>query len=502
MAGQPDLQPHLLPIKLVSKSHVNMTRAFLFFLVFSSLVSFAQNGHKIEFKVQGWKDTTVYLGRYQGETTVVIDTANVNSTGAFAFQSDKPLPCGVYFLVKKTTKGNLKVFEFVVGDDQTFSLETTSTDYVSNMKVAGDKDNALFFEDIGFRTARYKEADPFIKMLKDSSVTEEQKKDARRSFEKVSEKVKAHQKEWMEKYPRTMTVRVMKAFTPIEVPAPPRKSNGNIDSTFQLKYYRQHYFDNFDLADDALMRLPQPVYQQKLKDYLGNLFVPQPDSVTKAVYAIVDKAKKNQQTYQYAVMNCMSLYQHPAIMGMDEVFVNLYDQYIKTGEMDYGLDAKTKQNIQEYADKIRSSMIGRLGANLIMQDQNLQPKSLYNVKAKYTILYFFRPDCSHCREETPKLVDFYNKSKGKFGLEVFAVSTDSSMKKMRDFIVEFKTNWITVDGPRSYLKKHFLSLYHADTTPTIYILDDKKKIIAKGITVEQLDEFLTRQDKVRKLGKG
>lgn len=478
-----------------------MTRATLLILVFSSLTSFAQNGHKIDFKVQGWKDTIVYLGRYQGETTVVTDTADVNSVGAFTFQGNKPLPCGVYFIVKKSAKANLKIFEFVVGEDQTFSMETSSSDYTASMKVTGDKDNQLFFEDLNFRVARYKEAEPYLKALKDSSLTEDQKKDARQSFSKVSEKMRDHQKELMAKYPRTMTVRLMKAFTPIEAPAPPRKANGNIDSTFQLKYYREHYFDNFDLADEAMIRLPQPVYQQKLKEYLGNLFVPQPDSVTKAIYTLVDKAKKNGETYWYCVSNCMNLYQHPKIMGLDEVFVNLSDKYFKTGEMDRWIDAKTKQNIQEYADKIRSSMIGRLGANLIMQDENLQPKSLYDVKAKYTLLYFFRPDCGHCREETPKLVGFYNKSKEKFGLEVFAVSTDTSMKKLRDFVKEFNTNWITVDGPRSYVKKHFLTLYHADTTPTIYILDDKKKIIAKGITVEQLDGFLERQDKARKLGK-
>src|ERR1043166_4724954 len=64
----------------------HMTRIILFILVFSSLVSFAQNGHKIDFKIQGWKDTTVYLGRYQGETTVITDTAEVNSVGAFTFR--------------------------------------------------------------------------------------------------------------------------------------------------------------------------------------------------------------------------------------------------------------------------------------------------------------------------------------------------------------------------------------------------------------------------------
>jgi len=78
---------------------------------------------------------------------------------------------------------------------------------------------------------------------------------------------------------------------------------------------------------------------------------------------------------------------------------------------------------------------------------------------------------------------------------VFAVSTDTSMKKLRDFIKEFKTPWITVDGPRSYVKEHFSKLYHSDTTPTIFILDDKKKIIAKKLPVKQLEDFILKHEK-------
>jgi thiol-disulfide isomerase/thioredoxin len=160
-----------------------------------------------------------------------------------------------------------------------------------------------------------------------------------------------------------------------------------------------------------------------------------------------------------------------------------------------------KKNLKDHADKIRSSMIGRTGANLIMQDQNLQPRSMYDIKNKYTILYIFDPDCGHCREETPKLVEFYTKSKAKYNFEVFAVAQDSSLAKMKNFIKEFKTPWITVNGPRTYIKEHYTKLYHAETTPTIYILDDKKKIIAKKLPVKQLDEFLSKHEKIEKIEK-
>ena len=460
-------------------------------LMICSGAAFSQSGYKISFKIKGWKDTTAYLGHFYGESTYLKDTARVSKTGEFFFDNKVTLAQGVYFLVVNKSK----IFDFVVGSDQFFTLETEAPDYVPNMKVIGDEDNKLFFENIAFNIERNKEVEPFIKILKDSTLTEDQKKDAHAGFNKINEKVVAFQKEEISKNPKTMTARMLKAAQNVNIPDPPKLPNGKIDSTFQLRYYRQHFFDNFDLSDDALIRLPQPVYQQKVKEYLEKLFVPQPDSITKAINGLVEKAKKNEETYKYLVYSCLFLYQQPEIMGLDEVFVNLYDQYFASGKMDFWVTPKIKQNFKEHADKIRSCMIGHVGANLIMQDQNLQPKSMYDIKAKYTILFIFNPDCGHCREETPKLLEFYNKDKAKFNFEVFAVSTDTSMKKLRDFIKEFKTPWITVDGPRSYVKEHFSKLYHSDTTPTIFILDDKKKIIAKKLPVKQLEDFFTKHEK-------
>ena len=295
-----------------------------------------------------------------------------------------------------------------------------------------------------------------------------------------------------------MTARLLKVTRQIEVPDPPKKQDGSIDSTFQLKYYRQHFFDNMSLADDAMIRLPRPFYQEKVKEYLDKLFIPNPDTLTKAIVAIIDQAKKNQETYKYLVYSCMVLYQAPEIMGLDEVFVNLYDKYFASGQMDYWAVASIKKSMKDHADKIRMSMIGRTGPNLIMQDQNFQQRSMYDSKNKYTILFIFDPDCGHCREETPHLVEFYNQKKATYNFEVFAVSADTSMVKMKNFIKEFKTPWITVNGPRTYMKEHYSKIYHSETTPTIYILDDKKKIIAKKLLVKQLDEFLLKHEKFEK----
>jgi hypothetical protein len=55
--------------------------------------------------------------------------------------------------------------------------------------------------------------------------------------------------------------------------------------------------------------------------------------------------------------------------------------------------------------------------------------------------------------------------------------------------------WITVNGPRTYLPKHYSELYHADTTPALFILDNKHKIIAKKLPVKQLEDFFVKHEK-------
>ena len=112
----------------------------------------AQSGYNIQFKVSGLKDTTAYLAYFTNESTFIKDTAKVNGKGEFTFEGSQTLLQGVYMLVLNRAKQ----FEFVVGGNQRFTLETNTADYIQNMKVSGDKDNTLFFENIFFNIVKKK----------------------------------------------------------------------------------------------------------------------------------------------------------------------------------------------------------------------------------------------------------------------------------------------------------------------------------------------------------
>ncbi len=443
-----------------------------------------KSGYAIRFSVEGLKDTTAYLGYFYGESTYIKDTAQVDSKGNFVFQKPTTLPQGIYFLVINRSR----LFEIVVGQDQHFALKTSTQDYIKNMVVTDDLDNQLFFENMHFNMERHKEAQPFIKILQDTSLSADQKTDARKSFDFVNNKVLTYQQEIIAQHPETMTARLFNATRQIKIPDPPLRSDGTVDSTFQLTWYRQHFFDYFDLSDDALLRLPKPIYAEKLNEYIDRLYAPQPDTVLKVINRLATVARKNQETYKYLIWNYLLKYQNPEIMGLDKVFVGLYDTYFASGEMDFWATAKTKSNLKEHADRLRKSLVGNMAPNLIMQDASSTPRSMYDIKKDFTILFFFDPDCGHCKTETPKLVSFYETTK--FDVEVYAISADTSMAKMRDYIKDMHMKWITVNGPRTYVGPYH-DLYDAITTPTLYLLDNRKKIIAKKIPIEKLEEFLT-----------
>lgn len=478
------IEPELM-IYSLSTAILNYMRSLLVLIL--ALISGFLNAqsYKIEFKVEGLADTIVYLGNFFGESTYVKDTARVNNKGEFVFEGSKILEEGNYFLVL----GKIRLFDFLVGQDKFFKLTTSTKDYINTLSVEGDVENQLFIQDMKFNSERNKEASPFVEIIQDSLKSEAQVNAARNELDKINDRVIAHQNEIIQKHPDLFISKIFKANRRIEIPEVPEGQN---ESEFGYIYMKSHYWDNFDLGDPALLRLSRPIYKEKVENYFNRMIVPQPDSVLKEVKELAAIAKRTTDTYKYFIWTVTLIYQNPTIMGLDEAFVRLIDTYFESGEMDFWANAQLKKNLKERADQIRLSLIGKTAPNMVMMDKNKQMKSLYSIPNKYTIIYFFDPDCGHCKKETPILVQFYNETK--YDVEVFAVSADTSMIKMEKYIDKMNLNWITVNGPRTATGSYHNS-YDANTTPTLYVLDEKKKIIAKKIPADRLEDFLTQYEK-------
>jgi len=220
-----------------------------------------------------------------------------------------------------------------------------------------------------------------------------------------------------------------------------------------------------------------------------------PDSLIKESDYLVEKARANKEVFKYVVWYLTYTYETSNIMGFDAIFVHLVEKYYMTNQC-YWLSAKSLENYTNRAMKIKPTLLGNIAPNMIMQDTSLVLQSMHAIQARYTILLFWDPECGHCQTEVPKIHENYLKVKSELGMEVFAICCDTNMFKMKEFIRKNKLSWINVNGPRA-LTPPYSDSYDIYSTPVIFILDDKKAVLAKRIGYDKIEEFI-RNDIKRK----
>ncbi len=277
-------------------------------------------------------------------------------------------------------------------------------------------------------------------------------------------------------------------FTAMQDPqVPDEPPAGQPDSNFQYRYYKNHYFDNIDFSDARLLR--SPVYHKKLKMYMKQLTAQQPDSVIKAADYVLDKASADKEIFKYSLVYLLNTYSRSKIMGMDKVFVHLVENYYNKGKA-YWADSSTLSRLRNRARTLKPTLVGKKAPNIILPDSNKTHHALHELNAKYTILCFWDPGCSHCKDAIPKLDKYYEKVQDK-GVVVYAANTQPNTKKWKKFINKHDLNWINVHDPN--FNYRFRSVYDIQSTPKIYLLDENKKIIAKQLSVKQLKKLLNRK---------
>jgi peroxiredoxin len=441
-----------------------------------------KNGYQIKVKVTGLRDSLCYLANYFGDKQYLRDSANADQQGNLVFKGTEPLKGGIYMIVLP----GQKYFEVIVDKEQHFSLETAPEDYVQNMKITGSADNVRFYDYLKFIASKSREIEPLkhqYEAVKDDPARSEA---VRKQMSAIDSAVLNYRSRLQTEHPEFLLSKVLKATDEIKIPDFPLNPDGTRDSIAQFHYYKQHFFDNIDLTDDRL--LYTPVFHPKLEQYFKNLTIQMPDSIIKEADKIISQLKPGSEMFKYIVWWITNKYETSNIMGMDAVFVHMAENYYSK-EKAFWVDEAQLFKIKDRAKVLKPILIGKKVKNLVLTDTLGMTRALYDIKAKYTVLYFWDPDCGHCKKATPKLKEYYDEVKAK-GVQVYAVCTEVEMEKWKDFIREYKLNWINVADPK--LQNNFRYEFDLSTTPQIFLLDENKTIIAKRIEVETLREILDR----------
>lgn len=462
--------------------------AFSFFTIISLSTILASDGpgFNIRVKLENYAANELVLGFHFGEKQYVKDTVSLGKDGWFTFQADTLLPPGVYLLVLKPDNNYLQVL--IPEKDQDFSLTTDVKDSVNKMKFKGSTDNDAFYDYLRFLNKQRPEADSIRAKLSrvNGNVADSTRLIA--DLVALDKAVKKYQHDLIARNPGSLTARITMASGDPEIP----EFKGDELSVSRQRYYwiRAHYFDNIAITDPALLR--SPVLQPKVEHYITKLVPQHPDSVNLALDWLFDKLKGSPEVNKYFMVHFLNYYAKSQIVGFDACYVHLAQAYYCVGLAPW-TNKEDLEKICDNASRLEPILIGKTAPNIVVSDRNNQQHALWDVDADYTVLFFWAPDCGHCKKAAPFMVEFAEKFKDR-GVKVFAVCTfvakSLEEKDAPDCWKGIEEKGFTDDLFMNlydpFVKSRYKKLYDVQTTPQIFILDRNHKILMKRIGAEQI----------------
>lgn len=458
-------------------------------LTFSLSVQ-AQKGFNINIKVQGLNDSLLILATYSGDKQFITDTAFRNKTNGYTFSADTLLPEGMYIIANLS---KVKLFDFIISGKQVITITGDIDNIPASLTSKNSEENKILFDYINFLSAKQKE----MAILQQSKAQFQANSDTltfiANRIQLVNEEVLRYINGIINTHHGKFISVFLNSMQEIEVPPAPILSNGRPDSLFAFNYYKAHYWDNTDLSDGRLVRTP--TLHSKVEQYITKLTHPIPDSLVKSIDKLISMTGNNKETFKYLIWYLTTKYEASEIMGQDAVFVHIVDTWYGDQRMTW-MNPTVKQNLIKKANTLRPILLGKIAPEMILIDTLQQPISLHAIKKKYTIIFFWDPDCGHCKKETPLLKDLYENYSKRLDLEVYAVCMDTSWNDMKKYIIQNNTKWINVNGFYS-MTPDFRELYDVHSSPVLFLLDEKKKIIAKKILSEQMKNLIFKREGIK-----
>lgn len=455
----------------------------------------AEGGYEIKVKLANYNQLQLVLGFQLGDKSYIKDSTMITDDGWFIFKNKTTsLDPGVYIILMKPENQYFQIL--VDSDDQHFTIETDAKEPLKYFKSKGSKLNSTFYDYLRFLETKRADAEALKKKTEVDKSKEAQKKQEE-ELSKINKDVKKYQDDLTSKYPGSLMALLIKGSQDVEVPEMD-PTNDSINRIKRYYYFKEHYFDNIDVANPKLLKTN--VLFQKVDYYVQKLSVQHPDTLCQSVDRILKMMKPNEETYKFYLIHFLNFFAKSNIVGFDAVYVCIVDNYYAKGLAPW-TEKEQLDKITKEARQLKPVLIGKRAPNIRMFKQDSTTINLYDVKADFTILLFWNPECGHCKKEMHSVVDLEKKFRDK-NVKIFAVCTALKDKAGTcwDFVKEKSMeNFINVNDPE--VSSGYYSMYKVNITPMIYILDKDKTIISKRISPEQLSEVIDHFLMEKEMGK-
>lgn len=436
-----------------------MIKKFLLLLLLAATVANAQ--HTLTGKMQPKGDYEwMILYHMQGAKQNYIANADINE-GEFSFKLADSLNVGIYRLVYDLQN---QLFVDVIYNNEDISFTFNPENPNQEIQFAQSEENKLYYNYLKRTATLQYQLDSlqvayFNTSDKNKITSLYQKKytdlaNIQQQFEKRSKEKLAHH--------------FIKASARYNPEKPIEKPNDYLKST------KQHFFDYVDFNNQTLLN--STFITDKINDYIFYLNAsddPQVNTQLKkdAITTVMEKIGTNHslaKDIQEVLLYNFTQQQNVPIVKflLDNYYTKLPAKF---------QDSDFKKDVEA---KIKTAL-GNKAPNISWTDNNLYNLSNYD---NYVIV-FWSSQCGHCLKEIPVLYELL-KDQSKTKVIAFGMEEETSKPIWEELILNYP-NFINVYGANKW-QNEFAQEYGVHSTPTYFVLDADKNIIAKPNDVKEL----------------
>lgn len=448
------------------------------------------DGRNITITFTPYKNCWIYLGSYYGKGKTLADSAWLDANSKGVFKSAAKLTGGIYFVVSPQYSIQC---ELLMDDVQHFSIVGDSAQK-EKVQIIGSPDNDLFKSYTALSAKMGMQRYNLETSLASAKNTTDSNK-IKNEIVAIDKERQDYIDKFIKQHPNALLSMLFSVMQRPKAPAIPI-IKGKPDSAYPYRFVKENFWNDVNFSDDRILRTP--FFESKVDEYFKYYVSPEPDSIIKEVKYMLLSARVGKEIYPYLLTKFTNKYVNPEYMGQEKVFLYLFNDFYSKGDTTF-LNPASRKMIFDRAYSLMANQIGDPAPILNLTDTLGVVKPMYDINAKFTFIVFWDPHCGHCKEEIPKIDSIYQAKWKALGVKIYAVYIyDDAVQDWKNFIREKKLfAWThvyqTKEAREAEIKSNqagFRQLYDARITPTMYLLDDKKRIIAKQLNIQQFDDMI------------
>jgi len=254
----------------------------------------------------------------------------------------------------------------------------------------------------------------------------------------------------------------------------------------RAEYFILHFWDNFDFRDTTFL-MTDHLLERCFVDYVDMLLLVPEDVKEKSIESLLKKSEETHSLFSLLLeFGERYLYEPASPVYNEEILIHF---------MRYAVQSSSLQDAEKYRpafllENCMKNRIGTVANDFTYTLINGEKDNFHTLKADLTLLYFNDPDCDDCRMLIKQLIasPVITQRIGSGTLKIVTVYVNDDLEAWKKHASDVSPSWIYSYDAEQKINSE--AIYNIKQFPTLYLLDNEKKVILKDTTFEKLEEHL------------